>query len=402
MFKQFLIGILLFVIFYLEPLNIGSVKFAHFWKFFFLIILLSSTKFVFKKDKITKYSFLYYLKYILTSGVLFIGYWADGFYMLIRGLSIPIFNNYLNVKKVNEKLILKALNFLSYFCIISGIPFLLNLIQPISRGYVLEGYGEEENGFVGIFQNPHGAAIIISQALLILLFNIVKTKKINPIKVLIFLFGCFILYKTYVRTGFMMFFIGMFILLKIEYGLKKLYKIAPLVILLGFGAYSVYQSDFALQGRIKQENIYSNDDSFSIDKLSSGRLTLSFVNLENWAGDGFFSIMFGLGFEYSTDLMLEDINLRKASHNGFVDALVHNGLVGLILYTLFLRAIYRQIKKSKKSCYYSLGIASFIAFLLFILFQGGNVFLLEIQLLLIVYLLVITIPKNSFNIENPN
>ncbi|MGB0933363.1 MAG: O-antigen ligase family protein [Lishizhenia sp.] len=330
------------------------------------------------------------MKYILTSGVLFIGYWADGFYMLIRGLSIPIFNNYLNVKKVNEKLILKALNFLSYFCIVSGIPFLLNLVQPISRGYVLEDYGAENNGFVGIFQNPHGAAIIISQALLILLFNIVQAKKINHFKIIIFLLGCFILYKTYVRTGYMMFFVGIFFLIKIEYGIKKLYKIAPLVILLAFGAYSFYQSDTALQGRIKQENIYSKDDSFSIDKLSSGRLTLSYVNLKNWSERDPFSIIFGLGFQYSTDLMLEDINMRKASHNGFVDALVHNGLIGFMLYILFLGSIFRKIKKSKNSIYYSLGISSFIAFLLFILFQGGNVFLLEILLLMIIYLLQLT------------
>ncbi len=81
-----------------------------------------------------------------------------------------------------------------------------------------------------------------------------------------------------------------------------------------------------------------------------------------------------MGNKYSQDLMEDKINKRLLSHNGFVDALVHNGLIGLILYLLFLIAVLKTLVRNRENLFFSLGIASFISFLSFIFLQGGIFF----------------------------
>jgi len=382
-FKQIVIGILLFFIFYLEPVYIGPIKFAHLWKIPMLFYLLFSVRFKIKRDKITQYSFFYYIKYLLTTGVIYFGYLADGFLMTVKGISIPIIYNYLNVKNYEPQKLIKFLSFLSDFVIISSIPFLANLIQPLGRGYELENYGLESiNGYVGIFQNAHGAAIITSQALLVKIFFVIKNQRFSIYNILLTAIGFFALYQTYVRTGYVMFFIGFLILVYLEYGIRRSYKLIPLIGILIIISTYLFTNDSVLKGRLTQQNIYRQNQELSIDQISSGRLTLSLVNLQSYWETDILTKIFGMGVKYSTDEMYEKIKLRKMSHNGFVDALVHNGLLGFIFYFLFLGMIYKTIKQNKHSLLYSLGLASFFSFLLFVFFQGGNVFLFELQLLI--------------------
>jgi hypothetical protein len=386
--KQIIFGILLFFIFYLEPIYIGPIKFAHLWKIPLLLYLLFSINFKIKKDKITQYSFLYYIKYLLTTGIIYFGYLMDGFLMTVRGISIPIINNFLNVKNYEQQKLVKFLSFISDFIIISSIPFLVNLIQPLGSGYELENYGlESVNGYVGIFQNAHGAAIITSQALLIKLFFVIKNKRFSIFNILLTAIGFFALYQTYVRTGYVMIFIGFLIIVYLEYGIKRFYKLIPVLGLLVIVAVYLFINDSALRGRVTQQNIYRQNQELTIDQISSGRLTLSIVNLQSYWESDILTKIFGMGVQYSTDEMNKKIGMRKMSHNGFVDALVHNGLFGFIFYILFLRMIFKIIKKNKHSVFYSLGLASFFSFLLFIFFQGGNFFLLEVQLLIILWIL---------------
>lgn len=382
-FKQLIIGILLFFIFYLEPIYIGPIKFAHLWKIPVLFYLLFSVRFKIKRDKITQYSFLYYIKYLLTTGVIYFGYLMDGFLMFLKGTSIPIIYNFLNVKNYEPQKLIKFLSFLSDFVIISSIPFLANLIQPLGRGYELENYGLGSiNGYVGIFQNAHGAAIITSQALLVKIFFVIKNQRFSIYNILLTAIGFFALYQTYVRTGYVMFFIGFLILVYLEYGIRRSYKLIPLIGILIIISTYLFTNDSVLQGRLTQQNIYRQNQELSIDQISSGRLTLSLVNLQSYWESDILTKVFGMGVQYSTDEMYKKIKIRRMSHNGFVDALVHNGLLGLIFYLLFLRMIFKTIKQKKHSFLYSLGLATFFSLILFIFFQGGNIFLFELQILL--------------------
>lgn len=385
--KQIIFGVFLFFLFYFEPLSIGALKFAHLWKIVLLVLLLYKSELKVRKDSITFFSFFYYVKYLLTTGIFYFGYFADGLLMLVRGISIPIINNYLLTNDPGQGKLLSFLNFISCFVLLSSLPFLLGIIEPISTGYVLEQYGGISNGFVGIFQNPHGAAIIISQSLLIQFFIILKNKRSDIISVLAFIIGFVTLYLTYVRTGYVIFGVGFVIILYLNYGIRRIYKTIPILIIVILVVFYFYSRDDVLQRRILQENIYSTNTEIDINRVSSGRLALSRVNLNNYLESDFIVQLIGMGYKYSTILMKEDIGLELFSHNGFVDALVHNGLIGLFLYLLFLKSIYSTIQKHHQSTYYALAVASFWSFMFFIIVQGGNIFLYELELLLIIGLL---------------
>ena len=111
MTKKLIFGILLFFLFYFEPVSIFGIKFAHLWKLFFLSGILFFSRFIIYKDKLTSYSLLYSIKFLFTSGTIFIGQWADGLYMMIRGLSIPIFNNFIIHANKKNTTILELLMF---------------------------------------------------------------------------------------------------------------------------------------------------------------------------------------------------------------------------------------------------------------------------------------------------
>jgi len=393
--KYILIGILLFFIFYFEPIRIGPIKFALIWKIPLLLYLLIKIKYDVFSTKISTFSFLFYSKYLLTTGVLIYGYYFDGLWLALRGMSIPLLFTFFLLPEQSPKNLIKLLYFVVSFIILSTIPFHLHLIEPISRGYQLGGYGVDAVGFVGLFQNPHGGSIIIAQALIILVFLIFNKKRINIYLIILLLIGVYTLYNTYVRTGYLVFIIGSIILIYYRFGLSMIYKLSPLIVLVYFIFTNLVLQDDVLIRRILQSNIYLNEESIDVDRISSGRLTLSLTNLENYAESHPFTHLLGMGFKYSTDLMYEKIKTRKMSHNGYIDALVHNGIIGFALYIGLLVSIFKLIYVFRKSVYFPLAFSSFFTFLLFIFVQGGNIFLYEVQLFLILGLLIKLYLKKS-------
>ncbi len=68
------------------------------------------------------------------------------------------------------------------------------------------------DSYAGMFQNTHGAAITTTTAVLILLAFLKKKSSIIQFKILnyaLFLFGIYLIYFTFIRTGYAMFFVGL-------------------------------------------------------------------------------------------------------------------------------------------------------------------------------------------------
>lgn len=392
MIKNLLIGLILFFLFYFEPIDFVGIKFAILWKiplFFFLSF--NSFKVV-RGFKFSFYSFMYAFKFFFNSGFLFFGYIMDSFLMLLRNLTIPIFFNF-SFFNLDEKKLYSVIVFISNFVIFSTIPFLLNIVRPISSGYSLDDYGLSIEGFVGIFQNPHGASVVLTQVLLFKLFQLLNIPKKSYFNLFLFLLGVYVLYNTFVRTSYVMFLIGVFILLLFKYWNRNKLFFLFVNIFFILSILIVYNNSKILQARFNQ-NYVNSDTELTLDKFSSGRLNLSTVNLENFINSNFLYQAIGLGPSYSMDLMEKDIGLRKNSHNGFVDALVQSGYIGFILFILLLFYVFKSLL-IWKSFYSPLGISSFFSFLVFQLFQGGNFFLYEVLLIFIIHLSINRYGKRS-------
>ncbi len=387
--RQWLLSFILFAFFVLGRVRIFNLELNDIFQGFFLIVLLLFSKFRLKRDSITKYSFLVSIKFLLTSGTIFYGYFVDGILMMSRGLIIPILNNYLIVKKYDIVKIKKTLYFLSNFIILSFLPYILHIIPESTKGYSLKNYGVDAYGILGIFDNPHGAASAVSLALLINLFFIIKSKRINIFKIFIFIIGFYVMYKTYVRTGYAMFFSGIIVLFYYESKSKKFYKVLPYILILFIGTAYIYNNSSILRKRIWDESKYNKHyNPNDINTISSGRIMLWAASINNLKEQDYVTLFIGQGFRRVVESMKQSIGLSKIAHNGFLDMLAQNGILGFLFFLLFLKALYNHIKLRKSSMYYSLGMAVYISYIVFSILQGGNSILFDTQVILVIHLLI--------------
>lgn len=372
-----------FVLFWIETIHIGGIKIAILWKilfFSYLLIYLSVYILRIRMEKFIFYGFLYSLKNFITLSS--VQYFIASLVEMVKTSFIPLLTYFFIVISRNKRLDLyKLIVTLSIYIILSSIPFLLGLVEPFSKGYDLSIFGVDSRGFVGIFQNAHGAAITMAFALAVIFFEFQKTNTKKLFYLFLILLGLWVEIQTYVRTGFVMIVIlgGYAFLIKKRFSYYL--KLIPFLILFGFSFWQYYLSSAVLQMRIEGTNIHVIQAAKEVG-LGSGRLKFMDAAITNWSNNGPASIIVGLGIGMAKDLMEESVGMRIYAHNGFIDVLQFNGLLGSLLYLFFIYFIYRYIKKNKESQYIELGRLLTIAYLVSMLFQGEHYFLADVLFVL--------------------
>lgn len=382
-----------FTIFYIEILSIAGIKIAVIWKLALLIFIIM---YIFQdkgKSNIKKFVFfgyLYSLKNFFT---------LSSFANLIESLTeaikssyiVLLFHFFIILNRNRNINLYKILLSFSIYIILSSIPFLLNIISPLGKGYDLSIFGIEEQGFVGIFQVPSSAAVTIAFALLVLIYHLSNkplSSKNKLLLVMLILLGLWIEIQTFARTGFAIVIVAGGYLFLYKKSFKFYLKlIIPFLIFLGI-LFSYYNSSKAFQMRINGTNIYLEKSQTETDG-GSGRLKFSKHAIENWLDKDIEGLWIGLGTELAKDMMKEDVGLRIYAHNGFVDTLQFNGLIGVLLYLMFLFFVIKFIYQNKHHTYYKLNIAILYGYLISMLFQGEHYFMADVIFALSLSLLYI-------------
>ncbi len=385
---------LFFILFYIETISIGSIKFAVLWKIFLIGIILlylnsskskSLKKFIF-------FGYLYSLKnFFNESAFASSPYFISASTEVIKSAFIPLLTHGFMLLQKNRNLNLYSMLLtLSIYIVISTIPFLLGIIEPLSKGYDLSLFGlDEAYGFIGIFQVPHSAAVTIAFAIIILIYEIEKnsSSKFKTIYSVLILLGLWAEIQTYARTGFAILLLAGAYLLLVNKSIKYYIKISIPLVLLGTGLYAYYLSSEVLQMRINGTNKHMQNSQTEAD-VGSGRFKFQEAAIDNLFSSDFQVIAMGLGIEIAKDMMSEDVHLRIYSHNGFVDVLQFNGLIGIVIYSIFLIYMINFIFSHRYSSYYRLNMALLIAYLISMFFQGEHFFLADVILALGLALLV--------------
>tara|TARA_B100000768_G_C11283551_1_gene380307 strand:- start:1135 stop:2361 length:1227 start_codon:yes stop_codon:yes gene_type:complete len=400
--KHLIYFILFFTIIYFETLEFGEIKFAIIWKGVLIIFMLS--KFIlYKKSLFSKkyffYGYIFNLKKIVTLSS-FTSF-LPSLLQLSRSVVFPILLSYLNSFYSNKKILI-IIKTLPVYIIISTIPFLLGIIEPLKIGYDLSSYGIDSFGFIGIFQNAHSASMTLAFSLIIILYLIKYTISNNQ-KIFYYgliVVGLYALIQTYVRTGLAMLFVGVFVLYLYKVKIIKIVRIIPAAAIILFALFSYYQSNNALQMRFGETNIYKQDVVVGTDNIGSGRLKIASYAINNWVSEGPLSIVFGLGEELAREKMTKTKGSAVFAHNGFVEILQTDGILGMLLYLNFIFLMFKAITKkiNKKSQYYKLVLALFFVYLTGMLFQGGDNFYIYVLLACSLSL----IDTNSARIEKLN
>lgn len=377
--------LLFFTLFYFESIEIYSVKIAVIWKILLIgliIIFILFSKPV-KISKVIFWGYLYSIKNLFTISLF------QYYYMTIteslKFLVIPLFMHLLGVLMKYKHFYIRMYKIhitMSIYIILSTLPFLFGFIKPMTQGYRLDIFGLESIGFVGIFQVAHSASFAIAFAIIVLIGNY-KYKKTNIQKTLyliLIIIGLFCELLTFVRTGFAMI-IAAFMYQFLR-GKRTVYylKMIPIVLVIIVSFVAFYQHSDVYRMRIRGSNIYTEQKQINFNTIGSGRYGFAKAALDNWVHSGIYGVILGLGREKAMKLMKELYGFQIYAHNGFIDILQFNGLVGALIYIMFYYFLYLSIKKGKKKVSYLTTMMLFVAYSVGMLFQGEHFFLVDLLL----------------------
>jgi hypothetical protein len=373
-----LIYIFLFLLFYFEPQKIGPITFSQLWKIPLFVYLFWQVLVIRRKQKpsFIKWSYARAAKNLII-GRIKVSF-VPGIIDFIRYMMFPLMFEFANFKIKGSKKIDVLLIGFAQFIIISGLPFILGYLKSKSRSVIID---ENFDSYTGIFQVPHSASIATAISVLILLAflklnaNAFRFRWFNYILIL---FGIYLLFLTYVRTGYVMFAVGFIILfIPQKLSLKQIVSATVLVSLLVFSFIYLLETNEFFYNRIF--DIRNGKETAA----GSGRLVLWQSTWDLWYNGNAFEMIFGTGFDGLVEHNYKMTGQKVYAHNEIFTQLGQNGFIGVVLFVGYLIALFRFIWKRRNRPSYRLAVATFALYFSLMMTQGGMWFQLDIFMALI-------------------
>ncbi len=390
--------VLFFVAFLLKSYTIGGQEMVYLWKlplvlFLFVGVLGQKINFNF-----LFLGYLFAIKNLINTS--FFDYPIDAIINFLKYLTIPLVVHwiYLNISSLEtlKKLRLIPL-YLAAFLIIANIPYYLGVFSaPVSQT-MLWMEDTKLDGLVGILGAPHYTSALLSIACIIILEHIVKKRSdelVSIVLAFILVLGLFFLFKTYTRTGWLMFVVGVAILFGRKISFKDAGKVLLVCVLFAGGLIFLFQTNEGFRRRVMDDRAGQEDRS-AYETVGSGRLQIAEVYLENLYESNFITYLIGMGMEESGNRYEKKDGMSLFAHNGFIQTLVDNGILGFLLYLAFLFSVFKQISQSESS-YNQLTVVLFFMFLSCLLTQQANYFLLDVFLSLFIGITIIDSRINQY------
>jgi O-antigen ligase len=360
------------------PTPVGPTTFSQVWKiplFLFLIWQVLVIRNI-KKPAFIKWSYARAGKNLVTANFS-VSYMA-GIMDFVRYMMFPLMFEYAKLKIKDLRRLDRMLLGFAQFVIISGIPFVLGVLQTKAKD---NNINEQFETYAGMFQNGHGAAITTTTAVLILL-GFLKTRasiiKYTKLNYALLIFGIYLIYLTFIRTGYAMFAIGLlFLYLPKKLSIKQVITTVATISLLIIGFYYLLETNEIFYNRIF--DIRNGKQTAA----GSGRLIFWQAAVDLWFNGNLFEIFFGFGFDGLVDKINEVTGIRVYAHNEFFTQLGQNGILGVIFFIGYLVALLKLIWKRKNRPSYRLALAVYFLYVSLMVTQGGMWFELDVFMVLV-------------------
>lgn len=270
---------------------------------------------------------------------------------------------------------------------------LLGTLNPIIKGLIIikeTGIFKER---IGLWENPNYYSMVLGIFIIISLFSLFKYKSYF-IKILsLFIFGAsffIIICLTQSKTTFLSIIIILFIF-SCDYLKEKYIKLKIVTALIFiFLMFYLWQKNARILTTFRLEHI-----------LNDGRIILWKIGLETFIIEK--KYIFGVGIGYFTNHLIKFRSSELgALHNDFIEILVPQGIVGVVLYYSFLLSLLFKLYKNISENEFS-KIGTYCIFYLILIGMSDvtNISLRIPQLILIICGLGINISLNneSVNLE---
>lgn len=368
--------VLLFVLMYLDQ---RLESFSVLWKIPLILIIL--VKLIMNTDISKKerpsyisWGYAWGIKNFINGGLAFYP-WQTIAYG-VKFTILPLLLDYFRTIKKNETLFNIGLLFSQYF-VLANIPFLTGIIVDTGTATEYDG----ELSFVGIFTGQHPTAIVAAMASVFLLHAVSDTnkeKKYRAYNLIILLIDYYILYAAYTRTGWAMGVIGfiIFFYFRKQQTVKRTLSLIIVCLLLGVGYTWLLNNNERFYNRI---NDVINNGSYEAD-MGSGRMIYADVSLQLFKDSNTITQIFGTGIDPLMDNMHRAISMRIYSHNGWIDALTGNGVIGLFLMVMMCLMMIVYVWQHRKNKYAEISLACVVMYISYQFTQGGGFFYQDVLL----------------------
>ena len=371
--KEFILLILFWLLLYIEPLEIGAFKLSQIWKGLVVCFLL----FYVLNKKIPAFiliGILFSFKYLIYT------YLPYGFiralYDALENLIFPLFLGliyikYRNISNSTEKLHNISI-LLSLFFIYQAIPFLFGLenLHPTTQTIrQFERWGIDETALRGLF---HGIAVsskmfTVSTIVLLNSYKRFSNNNLNRLFWLIsILLGSYFVFISYARTAWVIYFVAFIVSLFYNTKLNKKLTASVIGMLLIIGILYLYETHDAFRWRITGEMGFPSYEGIDIENIAYSRLGFIEVAIDNLREEGLAGQLLGYGTIRGHDLFYQKTGMAISSHNETFKILESSGILGLILYVVFICILFSKVMRNSKYTTDEIKKLSFLSITMFL------------------------------------
>ena len=384
--KYILYFVCSFILVYFDQRN---EVFAQVWKTILLLILIVNIFYhsysKYKRPAFLQASYLWGIKNVFNFGLL--NYPLQTIAYGVKFSILPILCEYFDRKFTSKDRLFNIGLLFSQYVILANIPFLLGVMtNTIIEDAVFEYDGEF--AYTGIFTGQHPTAITTAMSMIFLLYAILhggKNKYARYYNIVLFAIAIYILYSAFTRTGWAMGVFGIVVLLSFN---KLRLRTFALEIILCLGLW--YGYDYMNENN---ERFYNrthdiiNDGNYEAES-GSGRLVFASVSIQLFADSDGVTKLFGTGLDPLMDNMLNTIGHRIYSHNGWIDSLTGNGILGLTFMVLMCIFITIYLIQHRNDKYSDIAAACIAMYYSYQSTQGGVFFYQDLLFAIAIALMI--------------
>ena len=270
---------------------------------------------------------------------------AEFFYTISLPLIILYF--YRTYFSAPEKLRL-LITYFSIFLIVSNIPFVTGILTQRNNVVELDRFGlENSSALNGLFHHVSSTSKILVVSVLFLLANLAYTKKrfYYLLYVGVLVFGAYAIYLSYTRTGWLLLFLGVLMMVFYKTSIKRFFRYIPTVV---FGLLVVaflFRNNETILLRLKGGTTYRQNEEIDANVLTSYRLDIYVNALINLNNDGKAAIVLGQGRQRAQQLMGQIYGTDFVAHNRLIELLQYGGELSLLLFLLYVWRLWLIVKE---------------------------------------------------------
>ena len=370
-FKKILFFLLFWSLLYIEPLKIGIFKISEIWKTIVVVVLFL----ILIKRKIRLPAFVW-IGVLFSIKFLYYNTLPYGFSIAVSdaltSFVFPVALGILYVtflKKYNStNLLISIAITLSLFFIYSNIPFFFG-VESLYPSTSLEKYGIEGNATKGLFYHIAVASKVYSLSTIVLInfySRFSKTLFLKLFWLMSVLIGIYCVYTSWTRTAWVVFTLSFFILLLYKSSFKMKFFFPFLFIIFIYSISAFYSSNQALKNRITNSTTYRINTESGLSSIIESRLPFITIAIDNFTNEGLSGKLIGYGTQRGYDLFDKKTGMAISSHNGLLSILESSGLIGFLLYFIFIYHLFKTVYRNFKHVSIELQKITFVSIFMFI------------------------------------